>query len=47
MVDSGRIRLPVAIDAKVREDFTLLVVTIQPQVTGETTPTARAESAPG
>ena len=27
MVDSGRIRLPLAIDAKAREDFTLFVVT--------------------
>ena len=27
MVDSGRIRLPMAIDAKVREDFTLFVLT--------------------
>jgi hypothetical protein len=27
MVDSGRIRLPMAIDAKAREDFTLVVIT--------------------
>jgi hypothetical protein len=27
MVDSGRIRLPMAIDAKAREDFTLFVIT--------------------
>jgi hypothetical protein len=27
MVDSGRIRLPLAIDAKAREDFTLFVIT--------------------
>jgi hypothetical protein len=26
MVDSGRIRLPMAIDAKPREDFTLFVI---------------------
>ncbi len=26
MVDSGRIRLPLPIDAKAREDFTFLVV---------------------
>jgi hypothetical protein len=26
-VDSGRIRLPVAIDAKARDDFTLFVIT--------------------
>jgi hypothetical protein len=31
MVDSGRIRLPMAIDAKAREDFTLFVITTQPQ----------------
>jgi len=30
MVDSGRIRLPMAIDAKAREDFTLFVITIPP-----------------
>ena len=30
MVDSGRIRLPVAIDAKAREDFTLFVITTPP-----------------
>ena len=34
MVDSGRIRLPRAIDAKVREGFTLFVVTTQPQGDG-------------
>jgi hypothetical protein len=28
MVDSGRIRLPMAIDAKAREDFTLLIITM-------------------
>src|ERR1700723_1636648 len=27
MVDAGRIRLPLAIDAKAREDFTLFVIT--------------------
>jgi uncharacterized protein DUF1062 len=27
MVDSGRIRLPMAIDAKAREDFTFFVIT--------------------
>jgi hypothetical protein len=27
MVDSGRIRLPLAVDAKAREDFTLFVIT--------------------
>ncbi len=27
MVDSGRIRLPMAVDAKAREDFTLFVIT--------------------
>jgi hypothetical protein len=27
MVDSGRIRLPMAIDAKAREEFTLFVIT--------------------
>ncbi|HWO64728.1 MAG TPA: DUF1062 domain-containing protein, partial [Umezawaea sp.] len=26
LVDSGRVRLPVAVDAKVREDFTFLVL---------------------
>jgi RNA-binding protein YlmH len=26
MVDSGRIRLPLAIDAKAREDFTVFVI---------------------
>jgi hypothetical protein len=26
MVDSGRIRLPMALDAKAREDFTLFVL---------------------
>jgi hypothetical protein len=30
MVDSGRIRLPMAIDAKAREDFILFVITTQP-----------------
>jgi hypothetical protein len=30
MVDSGRIRLPMAIDAKAREDFTLFVITAPP-----------------
>ena len=30
MVDSGRIRLPLAIDAKAREDFTLFVITTPP-----------------
>jgi hypothetical protein len=30
MVDSGRIRLPMAIDAKAREDFTLFVITTPP-----------------
>ncbi|WP_446215327.1 DUF1062 domain-containing protein [Micromonospora sp. IBHARD004] len=30
MVDSGRIRLPLPIDAKAREDFTFLVVTAPP-----------------
>jgi hypothetical protein len=30
MVDSGRIRLPMAIDAKAREDFTLFVFTTPP-----------------
>jgi len=30
MADSGRIRLPMAIDAKAREDFTLFVITTQP-----------------
>jgi hypothetical protein len=30
MVDSGRIRLPMAIDAKAREDFTLFVLTTPP-----------------
>jgi hypothetical protein len=30
MVDAGRIRLPMAVDAKAREDFTLFVVTIPP-----------------
>jgi hypothetical protein len=30
MVDSGRIRLPIAIDAKAREDFTLSVITTPP-----------------
>lgn len=30
MVDSGRIRLPMTIHAKAREDFTLFVVTTQP-----------------
>ncbi len=30
MVDSGRIRLPMAIDAKAREDFTLVVITTPP-----------------
>jgi hypothetical protein len=30
MVDSGRIRLPMAIDAKAREDFTLCVIAIPP-----------------
>ncbi len=31
MVDSGRIRLPMAIDAKAREDFTLFVITTPPR----------------
>src|SRR6516225_8721909 len=30
MADSGRIRLPMAIDAKAREDFTLFVITTPP-----------------
>jgi hypothetical protein len=30
MVDTGRIRLPLAIDAKAREDFTLFVITTPP-----------------
>ena len=30
MVDSGRIRLPIAIDAKAREDFTLFVIATPP-----------------
>ncbi len=30
MVDSGRIRLPMAIDARAREDFTLFVITTPP-----------------
>jgi hypothetical protein len=30
MVDSGRIRLPMAIDAKARQDFTLFVITTPP-----------------
>jgi hypothetical protein len=30
MVDSGRIRLPMAVDARAREDFTLFVVTVPP-----------------
>jgi hypothetical protein len=30
MVDSGRIRLPMAIDAKAREDFTLFVIATPP-----------------
>ena len=30
MVDSGRIRLPMPIDAKAREDFTLFVITTPP-----------------
>jgi hypothetical protein len=30
MADSGRIRLPTAIDAKAREDFTLFVITTPP-----------------
>jgi hypothetical protein len=30
MVESGRIRLPLAIDAKAREDFTLFVIAIPP-----------------
>jgi hypothetical protein len=30
MVDAGRIRLPMAVDAKAREDFTLFVITIPP-----------------
>jgi hypothetical protein len=30
MVDSGRIRLPMAIDAKAREDFTFFVITTPP-----------------
>jgi len=30
MVDSGRVRLPMAIDAKAREDFTLFVITTPP-----------------
>ena len=31
MIDSGRIRLPMAIDAKAREDFTLFVIATPPQ----------------
>ena len=34
MVDSGRILLPLAIEAKAREDFTLFVITTQPQCDG-------------
>lgn len=34
MVDSGRIRLPMAIDAKAREDFTLFVITTPPPPRG-------------
>jgi hypothetical protein len=30
MVDSGRIRLPMAIDANARENFTLFVITTPP-----------------
>jgi hypothetical protein len=30
MVDSGRIRLPMAVDARAREDFTLFVITATP-----------------
>ena len=30
LVDSGRVRLPLAIDAKAREDFTLFVITTPP-----------------
>ena len=30
MADSGRIRLPMAVDAKAREDFTLVVTTTPP-----------------
>jgi hypothetical protein len=33
MVDSGRIRLPMAIDAKAREDFTLFAITTPPPQT--------------
>ena len=33
VVDSGRVRLPVAVDAKVREDFTFLVLAPQPEDT--------------
>jgi hypothetical protein len=32
MVDSGRIRLPMAVDAKAREDFTLFVITGPPSL---------------
>jgi hypothetical protein len=31
VVDSGRLRLPVAVDAKVREDFTFLVLPVAPR----------------
>ena len=34
MVDSGRIRLPMAIDAKAREDFTLFVIATPPPSRG-------------
>jgi hypothetical protein len=44
MVDSGRIRLPMAIDAKAREDFTIFAVTTPPprEVTPLGFPTAVA-----
>jgi hypothetical protein len=38
MVDSGRLRLPMAIDAKAREDFTLFVVTTPDQRSPLATP---------
>ncbi len=34
MVDSGRIRLPMAIDARARQDFTLFVITTPPSSSG-------------
>jgi hypothetical protein len=46
MVDSGRIRLPMAIDARAREDFTLFVVATGPFWGGELVP-ATPERWPG